>query len=331
MVIFSTGGTQIKRTTKSENLILIIFVLVAVYTLILGYIYPWGGWGGEFGRPELINSLLGNSKIFLAVVISYFFINRGFSFITFLLFSCLLIITFVEGSRTTLSTLIIAMLIITAGNGLITIRRLLFLVAISLSAFITIIFIALSRIGISLNDLSLFEALYPLYIEGMYGSYMCLQIYDLVWVKEVMSPTWGVHLVMDPFLFLIPRALLSLFGIDKDSLTIYSDWSTRASSFLDDPLAPYGGFYFIADAFVAFTFLGPLLIGGLFGFITGYIEKYGTRSFKGKYVYILYLIGFFMVFIKHEISQSIHFLIVTAIAGFIVYFVAGSKSRSAIN
>jgi hypothetical protein len=59
--------------------------------------------------------------------------------------------------------------------------------------------------------------------------------------------------------------------------------------------------------------------------MTGYFEKLGTSGFKGRYIFTLYLVGFFMVFIKHQISQSTHFLLVTAILGVIVYWATRPK------
>lgn len=313
------------KTTKPERRVLFIFFLIALVCIVLGYLYPWGGWGGDLGRPDLINSLLGNLKILLAVIIAYFFSRYGFNSITLSLLFSLLIIAFIEGSRTTLVSLVIALLIVAAGSGHLSPKRIITLVISAVFGFLAMIWVALSRIGISTDGLSVLDALYPLYFEGMYGSYMCLQIYDLISVKGIMQPTWGSHMIFDPLIFLIPRVLLSLVGIDKDSITIYADWKAHADNILADSLGPYGGFFYIADAFLSLPYIGPIIISGLFGFMTGYFEKLGTSGFKGRYIFTLYLVGFFMVFIKHQISQSTHFLLVTAILGVIVYWATKPK------
>jgi hypothetical protein len=92
-------------------------------------------------------------------------------------------------------------------------------------------------------------------------------------------------------------------------------------------LGPYGGFYFIADAFLAFPFFGTLIVSFLFGKLTRFCEVKSFNSRRNQFIYITYLNIFFFVFIKHQISQSSHFLFLGALIAASVYKLCISSGK----
>ncbi len=297
-------------------------LFIGAIVFILGYIYPWGGWGGEFGRPELINSLITNLKLFYILVLAYFFAKYGFNSIVRWMFLLLFIITVFEGARTILISSVIGVLIFGAQFKIFKVNYKLLIIFIIF--IISILIIAITRIGGSFDDINIESILYPLYFEGIYGSYMCLQIYKLLEVDKLFAYTYGFQYFYDPFLFLIPRAVFEYFDISKDSLSFYNQFSVNANDYLDNNLGPYGGFYYVADSFLSFSYYGTFVVSSLFGYVTAKLEKLSYINFKYRYYYLVYLVSFFMIFIKHQISQSSHFLIVALFFGTLILLITKS-------
>lgn len=311
---------------RGEKYLIVIYIIIYIIALYFGYKYPWGGWSGGgdlIERPEMINSFLANTKIFLSLIVVLLFCRLWVSKLTIALLLSFILLTLVEGSRTQLVSLLMTLLILMGANFKFKIKSILLTGLFIFISCLFIAWIALSRIGINLYADGALNIFYPFYMEGLYGSYMCLQIYDLMWVNSYMTPTFGLHLLFDPLLFLIPRIFFIYFGVDKDLATIYADWTMDANFYLDQPLGPYGGFYYIADAFLSFSFIGPPLISFIFGLISGKFQILGSNGLRGRYLYSLFLIGGLMVFIKHQISQSTHFMFVTFVCGIIIYMISG--------
>jgi hypothetical protein len=314
-----------------DRMIIILYIIISILVMILGRIYPWGGWGGggvDFEpRPSLVNSFLGHGKLLMSIIIIYFAVFfKNFKLIVLLIIPFILVVI-VEGARTSLAITLLTLLLLWSKD-----RKSDYLEAFKISIILVssiafLIFIAFYRIGAEASGLEIFDLLYPIYFEGMYGSYMCLQIYELITVSKVLNQSFGMHILLDPLVFLIPRFLFVIFGEDKDNFTLYNNFSNSAESHLTESLGPYGGFYFIADAHLAFPFIGPFLLSLLFGWVTAVLEHKSTISTLHKSVFYFYLVSFFITFVKHQVSQSIHFLFVTVILCAILYFFSNIKRR----
>lgn len=289
---------------------------------VLGSMYPWGIIDEDANRPELVNSLLAHIKILASTIFVYFFTRFGFCLKTLLFLLAFAVAVMLEGSRTSLVAIVIAVLLILARAQNFSFKKSLGIFLAAGLGFIFFVFVALFRLNLDVRSLNIFETTFPLFIEGMYGSYMCLQAYELISIRGAMQPTWGLQYFIDPIIFLVPRFLFVTMGLNKDQSTISGNWETKANQFLAEDYAPYGGFFFIADAFVALPYLGPAIVAGAFGILTAYFEKRALQGFMGKYIYMNFLVGFFTVFIKHKISGSSHFLIVTILAAALVFAVA---------
>ena len=311
--------------SAGDKFLLGIYGIIYIPSLYLAFLYPWGGWsqGGELiMRSELVNSFLGNIKIILSIIVLIFFCKKNFSKLTIFLIFTFTFFTFVEHSRTQLVNLMFAILILSALHAKMNFKRLFFITLVFILFIGFLLWIALLRIGFNISDGNFLNILYPVYMEGIYGSYMALQIYDLTWVNESLNYTYGLQYITDPLLHLVPRFFYVVMGLNKDTFNTYSDWSKSAEAFLSEPLGPYGGFYYVADAFLAFSFFGPPLISSIFGFLTGKLENYAYSSFFGFYFYGLFLLGGFITFIKHPISQSTHFLFITVLFGFLFLMIS---------
>ena len=152
----------------------------------------------------------------------------------------------------------------------------------------------------------------------MYGSYMCLQAYDLILNRDVMSPMWGVNYLIDPVVFLLPRAFFVALDLEKDFATVFGSWQQVANPFLEENFAPYGGFFFVAEAFIALPFLGPIFIAGVLGAVTARFERKAEDGRWERFRYMLFISGFFIVFIKHHFSGATHFYFVTCLFAYII-------------
>lgn len=315
-----------KNINTVEYKLFIFSFLIGVIVLVLGHVYPWGGWGGEYGRPELINSLITNLKLFYILVIAYFFAKYGFNRIVRWMFLLLFLITVFEGARTILITTVIGALIFGAQFKIFKVnyKLLFFLFIFIISASI----IAIIRLGGSVADINIESILYPIYFEGIYGSYMCLQLYQLLEIDKLLPYTYGYQYFYDPLLFLIPRVVFEFFDTSKDALSYYNQFSINANEYLGDNLGPYGGFYFIADAFLSFSYFGTFMISSIFGYITAKLENLSYINFKYRYYYLVYLVSFFIIFMKHQISQSSHFLIVAFFFATIILLITKSFAKS---
>jgi len=308
--------TKIGKLNKSEYMVFILISFLMIFVGSIGAFYPWSP-----RRLELTNSILSQSKVVVSGVFCYFFAKFGFSRYTIAIVSMFILVAIFEGSRTSLVSIFIAMLIFNGRN--LSTKQTIKLIFVFALGLIGIIFIALNRVKVDLSNINLYDATFPIYIEGMYGSYMCLQAYDSMLISGVMAPTFGLNYFIDPIIYLVPRFVFYIFGAEKDSFNFFGQWIERVNtSGLNEKFAPYGGFFYPAEAFVALPFLGPVIVSGLFGLLVGYLELKSANGFWGRFWYINFLVGFFMVFIKHPFIGSTHFFVTTALSSLsVVYFV----------
>lgn len=298
------------KATVGEETVFLICIFLLIGTAVLGAAYPWA-----YGRPPLINSFLSQIKVILSAVFCYFFARFGFSSKSIVILVGFVIITLLEGSRTSLIAITIALFVITGRN--VSFVQGLKIILFGFVAFTFFVFIALYRLDIDISTLDFFDATFPIYIEGMYGSYMSLQAYEVMSYPSI-APTWGINYLVDPIIFLVPRFVFVSFGVLKDNFTVFGSWIEQVNRYLPEQFAPYGGFFFIAEAYAALPYLGPAIISSMFGYLTAYFEKKSFDGFVGRLLYLNFLVGFFMVFIKHVFAASSHFLFTIAVTSVMV-------------
>jgi hypothetical protein len=116
---------------------------------------------------------------------------------------------------------------------------------------------------------------------------------------------------------MIPRALLAFLSFDKDSLSVFVNWMVYANnSMLQDSFPPYGGFFYIAEASVAMPFVGPAIIAFAYGCLSGIIESRKGDNIFSRLNFIIFSIGFNMVFIKHRFAAAANYYFTTMISAY---------------
>ena len=134
---------------------------------------------------------------------------------TLFMFSLVLIATFFEGSRTELIAMTIGTLILAWYDRKVSNAALLPVAALAAGFFI---FIAMYRIGFQISSLQgALDSLFPLFIEGTYGSYMNLQVYDLVTTGH-SAYTFFLNYLVDPVVFLVPALWWRYWASTKTAL-----------------------------------------------------------------------------------------------------------------
>jgi hypothetical protein len=309
------GGTTAasgNSLSSFEWMISIFYFAVSIAIFVWGVEYRWG----LEERGQIVNSLLGQGKVILSGIYIYMLAYYGFKPVTVLMYLSILVITLFEGSRTTLIAMTLGTIILAREENKISLWK----TGLIFTGFLClVVFMAFHRIGMEVNLSNVFDLLYPVYIEGEYGAYMNLQAYHLLDMGHY-DFTYFVNYIVDPVLYLLPRPILELLSINKDGMTVFGRWILNANPMLADKFSPYGGFFYVAEASVAMPYIGPAVIAFLFAVFYCWIAKRKITP-GGKLDYMIFTIGFNMVFIKNQISGSSHFFITTLLSVYlIVYF-----------
>lgn len=303
-----------QRFTVFDDVATVLFMILAGLLILGGLQFAWGT-----DRGEIVNSILSQGKVVLGGIYAYFLAFYGVRRRTLFMFSLVLIATFFEGSRTELIAMTIGTLILARYDRKVSNAALLPVAALAAGFFI---FIAMYRIGFQISSLQgALDSLFPLFIEGTYGSYMNLQVYDLVTTGH-SAYTFFLNYLVDPVVFLVPRPLVALLGFDKDSFTIFTNWITQASPDLAEPFAPYGGFFYVAEASAALPYVGPAIVAFGFALVTSWAERSRAASMRGRFRFVVFTLGFSMFFIKHTFAASSHFYFTTFVTAYGLYALA---------
>ncbi|HEY0605071.1 MAG TPA: hypothetical protein VGD58_19285 [Herpetosiphonaceae bacterium] len=299
------------RVTQIDNIIMLGFMVFAIALTLAGMQFRWG-----YARSELVNSLLGQGKVILSGVYAYFLVFYGLRPRTIFMLCFVVIITFFEGSRTSLIAMTIGTLIVAQEDRAFSRLTLLLF---TFAFVLYFIFIAMYRIGYDTSSISqLLDATFPIFIEGTYGSYMNLQVYDLV-IARPIDYTYFLNYLVDPVVFSVPRPLFIAFGLDKDSFTIFQSWIANETMRLQEPFAPYGGFFYVAEASAALPYVGPAIVAFGFALLTAWAENRRKLTIGGRFQFVIFTIGFSMVFIKHHFAGSTRFYFTTFIVAYGIY------------
>jgi hypothetical protein len=209
--------------------------------------------------------------------------------------------TSIEGSRTTLIAMVIGTLTVSYHDNVINTKK---VIAFSLFGFMFFTFIAISRNNLNIFNIgNLIDLIYPLFVEGTYGSYMNLQVYDIFHSLHAY-PTYFLNYIIDPIVFFIPRIFFLTFGLEKNSFTIFNTWIASHSGALIEEFSPYGGFFYVAEASAAMPYVGPPIVAFIFAWFTSQIWNKRFKLLRGRMNWIVFMMSFSMVFIKHTFAAS---------------------------
>lgn len=299
--------------TIGDLVVVSIFLILGIILILEGYKYPWL----SPKRTDTINSLMGQGKVILCGLYIYILAFYGIGYKTMLMLLMIIVITMFEHSRTSLIAVTFGTLVMAQEEKKISTLMLIFT---ALTATLFFVLIAIYRTGIQLSNLkSVIDMFFPVFVEGSCGSYMNLQVYDLL-NKGGQRYTYFLNYLVDPFVYMLPRPILNANSIDKDSLTIFGNWITWANGSLYEKFAPLGGFFYVAEASAALPYLGPAIVAFVFGSVTQWIDNNKDEGIIGALNFLIFTTGFTMFFIKHHFAASTHFYITTLLVVYSGYF-----------
>ena len=268
----------------------VFYVLLFLITLLMAFNYGWHVSKGVGSGLFIVTAYLK-----LIFVSSYLYYIYKYGIDRWLFFMLLLqaILAFIDGARTTFLPIVFLTLFLFSSTST--------KVNFSQSKIITyftaiLLFLSLSRaLVMNPDELLWTNMLMSLLIEACIGSYMSLQSIYSVGYHQDLLVTFGGSYILDPFIWMIPQ------GDVRDSLLIFNAWINDISPFLNESFAPMGGFYYIAEALSAFSFIGPPIVTILFAFITIWFEK-NKNNYKLLYLSYFSTIGF--LFSKNIFANS---------------------------
>ncbi len=319
-----------------QNLIFISYTIACLALILIGLKYSYTS-----NRGIIVHSIISNAKTILASVYVFFIVRYGLSYRILLMFFGYVFLLLVEQSRiyfvmvlvtsllylqntkevkkeTLISTNGLLQVISSVKTGKLSNRQ---MIALLLVSFVLLSYVALARSGVKIEDFIIF--LNPFYIEGDYGSYMILQTYDLVYKGVIDFYTLFLDYLVDPIIYLLPRFIFMLSGINKDGVGIFETFVASYDRYLAEKYAPVGGFHYIAQASSALPFLGPLLVTYIFARVTVRVEnsmRKATVSNFSELTYYLYSSGFAFVFIKTLFHQTVKYYATLAIPAYFLFF-----------
>jgi hypothetical protein len=293
--------------------VLAVMTGLGVVVVLLGAKYPYG-----HPRPEMVHSLISN----LTVLASGTFMLCMFTVRGWKLAAAFLVMTacmMVEHSRWAFISAFLALAFYLDDQGRLSLRVKIFsLLAVS----VLLSSVALFRVG-------RFEwgvLAEPFFVEGVMGSYPALQSMALV-SKGFSSFSYFADYVVDPVVYMVPRAVFHALDLQKDAIGILPSLLSRAQPLLDLPFAPRGGFHYIAQANMALPYFGPVAVAALLAKLTAYIENKRASSPLMFVLYYLYSAGFFFVFLKTIFALTIKYFVTLSAPTGIFALLTARKAR----
>jgi len=286
----------------------LVFVVYIVFCVAMTYLGSVFTYGTGAVKNELVHSLMSNGKVLLSALYILFIVRFGFSWLTVVMLGGYVVLMLVEHSRWYFITVLVTTLVYLQNRGKVSNFKVILSV---LGAAALLSYVALIRVedqmganlDISIQSwddvLVLLEALLaPFYGEGVFGSYMALQTYDLFWSGQPAFYTFFLDYIVDPLVYLIPRILYVAVDVYKDDVGIFSYFISSNQPYLDEQYAPLGGFQYLAQAMSAVPFVGPVLITLAFAGAAVWFENRRRRSPLLELHYYLFTAGFGFVFLK---------------------------------
>jgi hypothetical protein len=300
------------RNEGSSFIFCLLFLLLTVYMgMKIGYVD---------NQTSLDRSLMSNMKTLAVGTYVGYLIIYGFNIRTRFLLILIFCLLVVESSRWYVTSAFLATAIHMSNKKVINLYKF------SLFAFSFLLlysWIVIHRAGLPFDsDL----ILSPYFIEGTYGSYMNLQFIDLLINDRLQWLSLFSNYIFDPILYLIPRFFAELLDINKETLGFLGAFIVAHSEYLDNNWAPVGGFYYLAEASVAFPIFGPIIVTWAFSKLTFSLDSKSIDNFKNRFFVIMVSSGFVFVFIKTYFAQTVKYFLTYSIGFIFVYLISRLKS-----
>jgi hypothetical protein len=225
---------------------------------------------------------------FIAIYIYYLYrfrLNRW----AWILFLQNAIVMFIDGARTTFFPIAFLTFFIYASQQVRATKKVYILAA--LAIFSTIAARAIIFTG---NSTALQKLVAPVVVEGTMGAYPSLQTIYAVQHHANDGYTYGASYIVDPLLLLLPKG-----GLRQSQFL--KSWEQKINAGIPDEFAPMGGFYYVAEAVAAFSYLGPPLITTLFAALMVWMESVKNRH---RLVYFVWAGNIGVLFVKTNFANA---------------------------
>ncbi len=133
------------------------------------------------------------------------------------------------------------------------------------------------------------QAMAPIMVEGGLGDYAALQSIYIMKHATQSSFQYGATYIFDPLAWLVPS------GPMRDSVSHLHSYVEANSNYLVENYAPWGGYYYLAEAVLNFGYMGPFLVTTAFAFVLIYVERNKNRM---RMLYMAFVPTLGILFIK---------------------------------
>lgn len=133
------------------------------------------------------------------------------------------------------------------------------------------------------------QAIAPIVVEGGLGDYATLQSIYIMKHGTQSNFLYGSTYILDPLAWLAPQGPL------RDSVSQLHGYTEANSKFLTENYAPWGGYYYLAEAVLNFGYLGPVLVTTAFAFVLVIVERNKNRM---RMLYVAFVPTLGILFVK---------------------------------
>ncbi len=282
----STEASQQKR----RNYFLLVLPAFLI-TCVLCAKYGWNQFatGAETGEPGGMYSVTAYVKHAFIAIYIYYLYRFGLDKWAWRLFLLNIIVLFIDGARTTFLPVAFLTLMLYSSKQAKSNRRV-YIVA-AMGVFFAI---AARSIILSGNSSVAQKLIAPVAVEGTMGAYPSLQAIYAVQHNLTDGYTYGGSYVLDPLLLMIPSA-------DLRDHQLLKTWERQIDPGIPDKFAPMGGFYYLAEAVAAFSYLGPPLVTTIFAGVVVMMERLKAKHALAYYFWVA-TVG--VLFVKTNFANS---------------------------
>jgi hypothetical protein len=244
--------------------------------------------------------------LFVAIYVYYLY-RFGLDRWAWLLFIENVIVLMIDGARTTFFPVAFLTLLIYSYNEINRRNKKVYVIA-ALGIFATI---AARSLILSGDSTVLQKLIAPVAVEGTMGGYTSLQTLYAVQHHGHDGYTYGASYIVDPIALLLPKGEL------RNNNQSLVSWEQKLDLGMTDRFAPMGGFYYMAEAIAAFSYLGPPMITALFAGALVWMERVKNRH---KLVYFAWVSSIGVLFVKSNFANVfkvflVQLLMVMVLAG----------------
>lgn len=292
---------------RRQNFVILAFPIFLI-TSVLCFKYGWN----QFATGAVMSDDQGGmftvaayAKHVSVAIYIYYLYRFGLDRWGWVLFIENVIILLIDGSRTTFLPVAFLSLLIYSSHELRRNNKRAYVIA-ALGIFATIAARSLILTG---DSTVLQKLIAPVAVEGTMGSYMSLQTIYAVQHDAHDGYTYGASYLVDPIALLLPKSDLRNEG------QFLVSWEQKLDLGVSEKFAPMGGFYYMAEAIAAFSYLGPPLVTSLFAAVLVWMERVKNRH---TLVYFVWVSSIGVLFVKLNFANGFKIFVVQLLIALIL-------------